>query len=174
MSVFNISLPIALTLAGCLVAGYFDIRARRIPNALTGTLALAALIVHGMAGPRPFIISLVVMLVLTIAGTLVYSRGGIGGGDVKLAIAGSGMLSYPLCVPFLLYTAIAGGALAVAFLLRRRRLASTSRGVLMAMSGAPGMLPEKAETMPYAVAFAFGAILVALSQHVAPFLRINI
>lgn len=168
------SIPIALTLAGCLVAGYFDIRARRIPNALTGSLALAALIVHAFGGVRPLSVSLLVMAALVLVGSLIYSRGGIGGGDVKLAIAASGMLSYPLFVPFLLYTAIGGGLLALVFLAVRGRAATVSRGVVMTLMGVPGLPPEKAEGMPYAVAFAFGAILVALSQSVAPFLRIRL
>ena len=63
--------------------------------------------------------------------TLIYSRGGIGAGDIKLAIAGSGMLSYPTCVPFLLYTGIAGGLLAGTFLaVRANGRATLSRAVL--------------------------------------------
>jgi prepilin peptidase CpaA len=127
------------------------VRARRVPNWLTGSLALAAILVHAFGGLRAAAISLAVMAVLVAAGTLLYSRGGIGGGDIKLAIAASGMLSFPLCIPFLIYAAIGGGLLAVAY-----------------------MLTTKSKTMPYALAFAFGAVVVALSQSVAPFLRINL
>jgi prepilin peptidase CpaA len=170
-----VPLPVWLTLAGCLAASYCDVRTRRIPNWLTGSLALAALIVHAFGGLRPAAESLAVMAVLTAAGTLVYSRGGIGGGDIKLGIAGAGMLSYPLCMPFLLYTAIGGGLLALLVLaLRGSVRASFSRIVLMALAGGPGIMAERRETLPYAVAFAFGAIFVALSQSVAPFLRITL
>src|SRR5579862_2376012 len=100
------SLVIWLTVAACLVASYCDVRTRRIPNVLTGPMVLVALIVHAFEGLWPFATCVAVIAVLTIGGTLLYSRGGIGAGDIKLAIAGSGMLSYPLCVPFLLYTAI--------------------------------------------------------------------
>jgi prepilin peptidase CpaA len=172
MSVTTVS--IALTLAGCIVASFFDVRQRRIPNWLTGTIAVAAIAVHAFGGLRGLGVSLAVMAILTVAGSLVYSRGGIGGGDIKLAIAASALLSFPLCVPFLLYTAIGGGVLAVAFLAARGKTQVISRTVLMAAMGAPGLPPKKAETMPYAVAFAFGAILVALSQSVAPFLRITV
>ena len=169
------SLTLWLTLAACFVASYCDVRTRRIPNLLTGSLAAAALIVHAAGGLRAMGVSLAVMAALTVAGTLVYSRGGIGGGDVKLAIAGSGMLSYPLCVPFLIYTAFAGGALALIFLAARGRARATlSRLFLATFAGAPGILPDKRETLPYAVAFAIGAIVLALSQSVAPFLRITL
>ncbi len=145
---------------------------RRIPNWLTGSLALAALAVHSFSGLRDVGITLLVMAVLTAAGTLLYSRGGIGGGDVKLAIAASGMLSYPLCVPFLLYSAIGGGVLALGFIaFRGSARASMSRAVSMTMGLHPGVASE-AETLPYAVAFLFGAALIALAQSVAPFLRI--
>jgi prepilin peptidase CpaA len=100
------------------------------------------------------------MVVLTGAGTLLFSRGGIGGGDIKLAIAASGMVSFPSCVPFLLYSAIGGGLLAIGFILFLR----TARG-----ENSP-----KPKTLPYAVAFLFGAVMLALSQSVAPFLRIAV
>lgn len=169
------SLVIWLTLAGCLVASYCDVRTRRIPNVLTGPMVLIALIVHGLQGLWPFLTCVAVIAVLTIGGTLLYSRGGIGAGDIKLAIAGSAMVSYPLCVPFLLYTAISGGLLALVFLaMRANGRAVISRAVYMTLAGAPGIATDKREKLPYAVAFAFGAILIALSQNVAPFLRINI
>ncbi len=168
-------LAVWLTLAGCLAASFFDVRTRRIPNALTGSLALGAVLVHAFGGWRSVGLSVAVMIVLTLAGALIYSRGGIGAGDIKLAISGSGMLSYPLCVPFLLYTAISGGVLAIVFLLARANgRATLSRAVYMTLAGSPGIATDKREKMPYAVAFALGAILVALSQHVAPFLRIHI
>jgi len=170
-------MPIAiwLTLAGCAIGGYTDVRSRRIPNWLTGSLAAAALVVHGFGGLWPVVNSLAVMLVLTVALALVYSRGGIGGGDIKLAIAGSGMLGFPLCVPFLLYTAIGGGLLAVFFILSRRSARETASHVmLLTMGGSHAVAAGKRETLPYAVAFAFGAVLLALSQSIAPFLRITV
>jgi prepilin peptidase CpaA len=164
-----------LTLAGSLVASYCDVRTRRIPNWLTGSLVVAAILVHAFAGIHSVAESLAVMAVLTAAGTIVYALGGIGGGDVKLAIAACGMLGFPLCIPFLLYTAIAGGVLAIVFIVARRKVRETaSRVMLTTMGGSPGAVADKSETLPYAVAFALGAILIVFSQSVAPFLRINV
>jgi prepilin peptidase CpaA len=169
-----VSAAIWLTLAGCLTASYTDVRARRIPNWLTGSLGIGALVLHSFSGLRAVLVSLAVMLVLTALGTLAYARGGIGGGDVKLAIAASGMLSYPLCVPFLLYSAIGGGLLALVFVaLRGTMRASFSRAIAMTAGSAPGVAPAKSEMLPYAVAFAFGAVVVVLSQSIAPFLKIT-
>jgi len=162
-------------LAFCVAAVYGDVRERRIPNWLTGSLVVAAVVVHAFSGVRALGISVAVMVVLTLLGALVYSRGGIGGGDVKLGIAASGMLSYPLCVPFLLYTMVGGGLLALAFIAFRgggRR--TLSRAVLMAVGGPQAVAPDRTKTMPYAAAFAFGAIFLALSQSVFPFLRITL
>jgi Flp pilus assembly protein protease CpaA len=164
-----------LTLAGTFAASYCDVRSRRIPNVITGSLALTAVIVHAFFGLWPLLQCLGVMAALTVGGYLVYSRGGIGAGDIKLAIAGSGMLSYPLCVPFLLYTGISGGFIALLFLLARASARTTlSRSIFMTLAGAPGIATDKREKLPYAVAFALGAVLLALSQSFAPFLRISI
>jgi prepilin peptidase CpaA len=168
------SAAIWLTLAGCFIAGFYDWRTRRIPNWLTGGVALAAVVVHSLGGWKQLGIALAVMAALTIAGTLMYSRGGIGGGDIKLAIAASGLLSYPLFIPFLIYTALGGGALALLYVVfRPNARPSLSRTIALAASGLQGIAGQR-ETLPYALAFAFGALLVVLSQSVAPFLRINL
>lgn len=168
------SIAIWFTLAACMIASLCDVRARRIPNWLTGSLVLAAVVVNAFGGWRSLGISLLVMLVLTAGGTLLYSRGGIGGGDIKLAIAGGGMLSWPLCVPFLLYTAIGGGLLAVFYLIFRGGAKTAFARVALMTATGPNGVVTKGETLPYAVAFAFGAVLVALGESVAPFLRIHL
>jgi len=168
------TLAILLALAGTLTASFFDLRSRRIPNALTATLAVAALIVAAFNGPLAVLTSLAVMLALTLGGTLVYARGGIGGGDIKLAIAACGMLGYPLCLPFLLYSALAGGLLAVFYLLFRPESRPSLSSVALMASGGLSSLGAKRVTMPYALAFTFGATTVALAQSVAPFLRITL
>lgn len=165
------SVAIWLTLAGCFCASYYDVRARRIPNVLTGSLALAALVVHSFSGVQAALVSLAVMAVLTVAATLVYSRGGIGGGDLKLAIAASGMVSFPLCIPFILYTAIGGGLLAILYLIFRPASRPSLANVALMAAGVSNIAVRRT-TLPYALAFAFGAVVLALSHSVAPFLRI--
>ena len=93
------------------------------------------------------------MAVLTLAGTLLYARGGIGGGDIKLAIAASGMLCYPLCVPFLLIHRHRRRA-------ARDRLSRSARGdaraafsrtvALDAARRCRRVAAEKEQTLPYA------------------------
>jgi len=134
---------------------------------------VAALIVSSLSGWRSLALSAAVMAVLLVLGTLVYSRGGIGGGDIKFAAAASGMLGWPLCLPFLLYSMIGGGILSIGFILARGSLRqSTARAATLAAGGFAGATTNKSQSLPYAVAFAFGAVAIALSQTVAPFLRI--
>jgi len=167
------SAAIWLTLGACCIAGVYDVRARRIPNALTGSLAAAAVIVHAFEGLPSLGVALAVMAALTFGGALVYARGGIGGGDVKLAIAACGMLSFPLCIPFALYTALGGGLLAIFYLIfRGETRAALSRVALTAAGAMPAGTAQRS-TLPYALAFVLGAIAIALSQSVAPFLRIT-
>jgi prepilin peptidase CpaA len=168
------SAAIILTLAACFVASYCDIRARRIPNWLTGAVALAAVALHAVSGLQAAVVSLAVMIGLTAAGALIYSRGGIGGGDVKLAIATSGTLSYPLFVPFLLYSAIGGGVLAIVFLIFRPDARPSLGRVALIAAGNAGGVTTPRTSLPYALAFAFGAVVVALSQSILPFLRIHL
>jgi prepilin peptidase CpaA len=106
--------------------------------------------------------------------------GWLGGGDVKLIAASAGALGYPDVLPFLLYTALGGGVLAIAI--------ATATGTLRPVLGATaGILrpfvykgtaaPEpsaRSIKLPYGVAIAFGAGLVALSHTVAPFLALRI
>jgi prepilin peptidase CpaA len=166
------SITIWLALAGCFIAGFYDLRSRRIPNVLTGSLAVAALVVHAFAGLQSLGISLLVMVTLTLVCALVYSRGGIGGGDVKLAVAVSGILSYPLFLPFLLYSALGGGLLAIFFLVFKGETRAAYSRVMLLAAGETRSIYTQRTTLPYALAFAIGAIAVALSQNVAPFLRI--
>jgi Flp pilus assembly protein protease CpaA len=113
------------------------------------------------------------MAVLTLGGAVAYAAGGIGGGDVKLWIAASGMLSYPLCVPFFLYSLVGGGLLAIGFIIARGGVKkSFARAVAATTGGLSAVVRDKTQTIPYAIAFAFGAIAVALSQTALPFLRI--
>jgi prepilin peptidase CpaA len=151
-----------ILLGACLIAAYTDVRTRRISNWLTGALAVAAIIVHAFNGVYAVAMTVAVMIAGLLVGALAYASGAIGGGDVKLAIAASGLLGYPLCIAFLLYSAVGGGLLAIALIVFRG-------GLKLSLSR-----PEKTQAMPYAVAFAFGAVVIALSQSVAPFLRISL
>lgn len=173
----NVSIAIWLVLGACAVAVLTDLRTRRIPNALTAALALAALVLHATQGPLAFAVALATLLGVLLIGFVAFSFGWLGGGDVKLLAAGAAALGLPDAVPFLIYTAIGGGLLALIVAIAMGRLKSVLASVALllrpfAYKGTVAVAPPKSITLPYAVAIAFGAVAVALSHSAAPFLRL--
>jgi prepilin peptidase CpaA len=145
-----------------------DLRSRRVPNWLTlGItligLALATARLSGLslgAAFAGFLLGLAVML----PGHLI---GATGAGDVKL-LAALGTLLGPRAVFFaFVYSAIAGGVLAVAVAMQRRTLEVTMErtAMLVRSRGANVGEIERATTnnrFAYAPAIAIGALVAAL------------
>jgi prepilin peptidase CpaA len=102
---------VALGAAACVT----DLRARRIPNALTFGSALAALAFHLAVGGIPGLgWALCGWLVGAALFFPIFALGGMGGGDVKL-LAALGAWVGPADAVFVgLYGAIAGGVMALA------------------------------------------------------------
>ncbi len=169
----------SVILATCVVAVATDLTSRRIPNWLTAGLACFALASHATAGWGSLGASVAVMITVTGIGLLAFNRGWLGGGDVKLLAAGAAAFGWPDCVAFLIYTSFAGGIISLIVLLRQRRAWATVRSVIgpvlaLPYGGAGNAQPAKAIMLPYACAIASGAVFVALSHSVAPFLRLSL
>ena len=154
--------------AGVAAAAFIDLKTRRVPNALTGLLALSGLafatfgIGHLSVGAA--ILGFSLGLLLMLPGHLF---GGTGAGDVKLFAATGSLLGPAPIVGAFLYTAIAGGVLAAIVAVHRRRLRQTVDGTarLVASGGANAAQIEAAgenNRFPYAPAIAVGAILSAI------------
>jgi len=120
-----------------------------IPAALTSGLPLGATGMH-----------LVVGLVCLVAGIGMFALGWIGGGDAKLFAAAGLWLGFNSMSTFLLVTALAGGALAIALL---RLRSNWARNVLPVGPAWVERLREPKGNAPYGVAIALGA-LVAFPQ----------
>ena len=153
---------------GVMVATVVDIRTRRIPNALTATMAGVGI---GLAASGASGIS----LAASVAGMLVgfalmmpgHMLGATGAGDVKLMAAVGAIVGPGMTVTAFLFTAIAGGVLAVAVAARRRRLAATFAGtgrLIAAPTEAPRELRTAAPVsrFAYGPAIAVGSVLAAL------------
>jgi prepilin peptidase CpaA len=173
------SLAIWIVLAACAVAVATDLSTRRIPNALTIALAVAALALHATQGWVSFAASLGALVGVMLLGFIAFSAGWLGGGDVKLAAAAAAALGYPDAIPFLLYTAIGGGLLAVVVATFTGRLGKVLSSVALLMrplayKGTVPVAPANPIVLPYAVAIASGAVAVALSHTAAPFLRLSL
>ena len=173
------TLAIWIVLAACAIAVATDLWKRRIPNALTLGLALTGLSMHAAAGWQQFAVSLGALVVVMLLGMLAFSMGWLGGGDVKLAAAAAATLGFPDAVPFLAYTAVGGGLLALGFALATGRLPAVLRSVALvlrpfAYKGTVAVTPRQPMMLPYAIALACGAIAVALSHTAAPYLRLTL
>jgi prepilin peptidase CpaA len=171
------SLAIWIVLAACAIAVATDLTTRRIPNALTIGLAVSALGLHATQGWISFAVSLGALVAVMLIGFLAFSMGWLGGGDIKLAAAAAAAFGFPDAVPFLVYTAVGGGllALCVAMATGRLRTVIASLGLLLrpfAFKGTVAVAPSNPIMLPYAVAIACGAVAVALSHTAAPFLRL--
>lgn len=170
------NLAIALVLAACLGAAIADVRTRRIPNALPAALFLAGIALAAFSGVWACLGDLAIVAVFLAAGTLAFSLQLIGGGDVKLLAAAAGTLGYPACIPFVLFTLIGGGLVALVYAATRGRLLVTvhnlSAMALPAMAGVRPARPQNGTPMPYALAIATGAICTLLANVFAPHLRL--
>jgi prepilin peptidase CpaA len=118
---------IAVLALGLGAAVFTDVRTRRIPNWLTGAIAGAA---FGMAfgggpvTPVRALLGLLAGLVLMLPGHVI---GATGAGDVKLLAAVGAVVGPDVIFLAFLYSAVAGGVLAIVVALRRGRLTTTLR-----------------------------------------------
>lgn len=159
-------------LAAGLMALWTDVRTRRVPNLLTGTVTVLGLVAHVAAhGPEGLGIAVLGMVA---AGALLlpgWYMGWMGGGDVKLVAAVGAWLGFPHGVIAALAALVAGGVIALAVAARRRILARSLWGAAILgawlMARTPGMAPPpvtSGERFPFAGAVLLGA-LVAMGVH---------
>jgi prepilin peptidase CpaA len=140
---------------GLSAAVFMDVRSGRIPNWVTGAIAGAGFGIAfggGPVTPLRAALGLAAGLLLMMPGHLF---GGTGAGDVKLMAAIGSVVGPQLVLRVFLYSAVAGGVLAVAVALRRGVLGTTLQdaGRLVA---APADVRAAAATRARANRFAFG------------------
>jgi prepilin peptidase CpaA len=147
--------------AGLLVATVVDIRTRRIPNELTATMAgigvgFAAAGISGVSLGAA-VLGFGLGLALMLPGHLL---GATGAGDVKLMAAVGTLLGPGLVVSAFLFTAVAGGVLAVIVAVRRQRLGQTLAGTARLMS-TPGEARKDIQSATPGSRFAYGPAIAA-------------
>jgi prepilin peptidase CpaA len=152
------------------IAAAFDIKSRRVPNLLTGPCLLAALSLHlGFGGWHGMLNSFVASLACGLVFFLFYLAGGMGAGDVKLmAVAGAftGLSAVPI---LLVFTALAGGAMALGLAFVRGRMRETlsnvgaiaKHHVRQGLQAHPEINVQNNNQLrlPYAIAIAAGCLL---------------
>jgi prepilin peptidase CpaA len=153
------SLALIVLVAGTLAAAIVDIRTRRIPNALTAAMAVAAIALHIADGATALLLVVAVMVGSFAIGAVAFSAGWFGGGDVKLIAAACGVVSYPLCISLVCFILVAGAVLALAQAVRHRRLGALVRNA--SLLATTGVSPEAPTLLPYGVAIAGGSAALA-------------
>jgi prepilin peptidase CpaA len=163
------ALVVAIIAVGMGAAAVIDLRTRRIPNLLTASLAAAGIGIAaaglGRIGLGASILGCLLGLAFMLPGHIF---GATGAGDVKLLAAAGALLGPTDTVLAFLNTAIAGGALALAVALYRRRLhhtlGATARLVAGHADAARQIEASSSDNrFAYAPAIAIGVLVVALS-----------
>jgi prepilin peptidase CpaA len=120
------AIVISIGLAACV----FDVRTRRIPNALTLSAAVAGLLYHlatsGVTGVQTAAAGWLLGLLLLLP---YFALGGMGGGDVKLVAALGAWLGPWETFWLAMYAGIAGGVLGLIVALAHRCLRRTMTNV---------------------------------------------
>jgi prepilin peptidase CpaA len=145
-----------------------DVRDRRIPNWLTGSIAGAGFGLAfggGVVTPLQAGLGLLTGLLLMMPGHVI---GATGAGDVKLMAAIGSVVGPEVVLRAFLYSAIAGGVFAVAVATRRGILASTLQDasrLVTSPAGARHVIesPTRANRFPYGPAIAAGTFLSLMS-----------
>ena len=142
--------------AGLLAATVIDLRTRRIPNPVTALMAAmgVGLALSGLSG-----LSMLAVLAGTALGLALmlpgHVLGATGAGDVKLMAAVGSLVGPGLVIRAFLFTAVAGGVLAVLVAARRRTLSATLRGTVHLVA-APSEAARDVESADPIRRFAYG------------------
>ena len=157
-----------IVVAAGVIATVIDIRVRRVPNVLTMSVASIGLLL-AMSGRGDISLGdalggLVIGLALLLPGHVL---GATGAGDVKLLAAFGTLLGPAGVAGAFIRMAIAGGVIALAVAVSRRRLQETLAGtamLVMSRGRAASVVADPAvnNRFPYAPAIAIGAALVAV------------
>jgi prepilin peptidase CpaA len=144
-----------------------DIATRLIRNEICLALALLG-IVGQLASPMQVAQSLIAATILLLLLLVIYARGWIGGGDVKLLVALAIGLPLMGVIQLLTVTALAGGVLALAHLMMRLlpspRLAPAGSSFVRRVYAIERWRHLRHAPLPYGVAIACGGILTVFSR----------
>ncbi len=156
----------AVSVAALAAAALHDIAVRTVPNRLAGAVAAGALALAATQHRLPAAAALAAAMFAL--GTLLWWRGWLGGGDVKLLAAASPLVAPGHALDLILAVAVAGGGLALVYLPGRRLFPRPApgrpRARLARLIRCERWRLSRHGPLPYAVAIAAGAILVLVRE----------
>jgi prepilin peptidase CpaA len=153
-------LVLLLTIALFGIIAYGDVRSLHIPNRFCAAVALLGvlrIVVHG--DPSAAIYTLAIAVAIFLVTLLLFQRGIMGGGDVKLLVATTLLIGYHDLFQFFVVMSIGGALLAVVVLIWHSKLL-----LYLGPRLATAIAPTRPRAVPYGVAIAAAAIVVLLYQ----------
>lgn len=158
------------------LAAYSDMRYHRIPNGVTFGGAVAGLVLQSYFGGFEALGSGLAGLAVGLGVFMIlYIKGAMGAGDVKLMAAVGAFLGPSATLWAAAFTMIVGGFMAVAILLRHRGLGQLARRYLTTLNflvvtgtlSHDGPREDEAATrrFPYALAIGLGTLCAILGLH---------
>jgi len=151
-----------ISAAVLVAAAVHDVATRTIPNSVPALLALLGIAIRVLDGG--LLSSIAAVSLLFAAGAFVWRMGWLGGGDVKLVPAFGLVLPPGQVGAFVLATAVAGGVLALLYLVLRPAVPAPApgrrRGRLRRCLKAEAWRISRGGPLPYAIAIAAGGLYV--------------
>ncbi len=151
-------------------AAVHDVMARTVPNRMSALIAACGLVTQlaraslEQGGMRGLGLSLLTSFAVFVVAALMWRRGWMGGGDVKLLAAAALLVPANLVLDLIMATAISGSVLSLLYLVARRRMPRPRPGrppsLLYRIVKAERWRLRRGGPLPYAVAIASGACFV--------------
>src|SRR5688572_9208500 len=153
----------AALIAGLLYAVFTDLRIRKISNKLTYPVMLfgllANLAIGGWEGIQQASVGWLAGLGIML---IPFLLGAMGAGDVKLMAAIGAVKGPEFVLLATLYACVAGGLLAIYYLIKEKRVTNTFRYIAFGWIWALKGSAPKGGAIPYAPAIAAGVVLALL------------
>ena len=149
------------------VAAWRDLVTRLIPDGLCLAIALFGLLIRAADGPLALGLAIGAALVLFAVLLPLHAAGALGGGDVKLATAIALGLPPVSTWYFVVATAMAGGILALIYLMLGRLVPALrpapGGSFLYRVTAAEAWRIRRGGPLPYGLAIAAGGLFVTLA-----------
>ena len=162
-----VAIALTLKIVLLLYVATIDIATRLIRNEICLALALLGVTAQ-LASPMQIAQSLIAAAILFLLLLVIYQRGWIGGGDVKLLVALAIGLPLTGVIELLTTTALAGGVLALVHLMMRHlpnpKLAPAGSSLVRRVYAIERWRHVRHAPLPYGVAIACGGIWTIFSQ----------
>jgi prepilin peptidase CpaA len=152
-----------------LIAVFFDLKIRRIPNWLIGVGALLGVVINGLAGVNQLFQSIAGFVVAIVVLLLPFALGWIGAGDVKLFGVIGALLGLRWLPRVFFYSALVAGLIAGWYLISslsgRVRFKELWWDVKLTLLSMGQVTPEPVHkrtnggSVPWGVAFSVGTII---------------